>query len=952
MDIFGDALIHSGKGHLDGGHSGRYPWGSGEDPHQHNGDGSFMGSVRELRQKGLSETEIAYAMNMSTKEYREKITIYRNQERQAAIKEIAPYWHQINPETGKEYTPTEIGRLVGKNESSVRALMKESTVSRSTLNDRIAEDLRNQVAKKGFIDITGGGTESEIGDNLGANVSEERLKAVTAQLQEEGYTVHWIQVEQATNPGKKTSIKVLAPPGTEYSDVNYHRDRIQPYADYEVIDIGEKKVIRPPVSLDSKRVTVRYAEDGGTDKDGVIEIRPGVKDLELNGSAYAQVRIAVDDSHYLKGMAMYGDPKSFPPGTDVIFNTNKTKDVPMMGPKDNTVLKPLKSDPDNPFGATIKLNSGQWDYEGDDGKQHQSPINKVNDEGDWDTWSKTLSSQFLSKQPQKLIDKQLSLSYEQKVSEYEEIKSLTNPVVRKKLLEEFASDCDTSAVDLKAVGLPGQSAKVILPITDQKPNECYCPSIPDGTKVVLVRHPHEGTFQIPELTVNNKNKKAEALLNQSTSQDFIGIHPDAAKQLSGADFDGDTVIVIPNTGSAKVKSGRKIQELIDFDPSSAYPAYPGMPEVKTGKGGNFDKQKEMGIASNLITDMTLKGATEPELVRAVKYSMTVIDAEKHNLDWKQAAIDQQIPALKEKYQKKPDGGFGGASTLISKARGVQYVDEREPFSIRRDTDPETGEKLYRETGANTLKYLGSETRYDKEGNPYKHNLYEQATDREGNPIRKTQKSSQMAETTDARTLISDRDTPAERAYADYANKMKALANSARKEYLSTPRMKMDPQAKIEYAGEVESLKSQLIRAKKNAPRERQAQLATNVKVRAIQADNPDMSHDETKKLKARILAQERVRYDAKRTPVTFTQRQWDAIQKGAVSETTLSELLLYANADQVRKLATPRTTPTVSSGKQARIKVLKANGATLAEIADATGLSTSTVSGILRGKEQ
>ena len=40
-------------------------------------------------------------------------------------------------------------------------------------------------------------------------------------------------------------------------------------------------------------------------------------------------------------------------------------------------------------------------------------------------------------------------------------------------------------------------------------------------------------------------------------------------------------------------------------------------------------QTEMGKISNLITDMTLKGATQDELARAVRHSMVVIDAEKH-----------------------------------------------------------------------------------------------------------------------------------------------------------------------------------------------------------------------------------------------------------------------------------------------------------------------------------
>lgn len=946
-----DELFHYGVGHLNGGHSGRWPYGSGDTPYQHNTDGSFMDSVRELRKAGYSESQIAFALDMKTPEYRAKLSIEKARARQAKIAEIEKYYGKVNPETGKPYTYTEIGEIIGTNESSVRALLKPGAKERADFNTVIAEDLKKQVAEKKFLDVTGSGTELEIGDALGANVSEERLKTAVEMLKDEGYTVHWITVEQATNPGKKTTVKVLAAPGTEYNDVNYHRDEIKPYADYEVADIGKAGAIRPPVSVDSKRIMVNYAETGGTDKDGVIEIRPGVKDLNLNGSAYAQVRVAVDDSHYLKGMAMYGDPKMFPPGVDIIFNTNKSSSVPMLGPKDNSVLKPLKDDPDNPFGATIKMRGGQWDYEGDDGQMHQSPINKVNDEGDWDAWSRTLSSQMLSKQPLKLINKQLDLTYEQRLSEFEEIKRLDNPTVRKKMLEEFAGDCDSSAVDLKATGLPGQTAKVILPITNMDPKYCYCPSLPNGTKVVLIRHPHEGVFQIPELTVNNNNPLAESLFG--SSQDAIGISPRAAQVMSGADFDGDTVIVIPNTGSVKVQSRNAIKglessplkELETFDPSSTYPAYEGMPRVKDGT--NFNKQQEMGKASNLISDMQLKGAKPEEITRAVKYSMTVIDADKHNLDWKGAFVDNQIAALKKNYQ---GGENRGASTLISRAKKKIDVPERKEFSIRQDTDPETGERRYRLTDNPKWKLTGTETAYDKNGKEYTKNNYELDIDKKtGEPKIKTQKVAWMDAAKDARELISDADTAQERAYANYANRMKALANEARKEYLATPSLKQNKEAKEMYSEEVESLKTKLALAKKNAPRERQAQLATDVKIKAKIADNPEMKEDEIKKAKAQILAQERVRYGAKRQAVNFTDKEWEAVQKGAVSENTFMQLLTYADADKVRKLATPRASVSVNSAKESRIRTLKANGATLAEIAEATGLSTSTVSKVLRG---
>src|SRR5690606_28591941 len=78
---------------------------------------------------------------------------------------------------------------------------------------------------------------------------------------------------------------------------------------------------KPPVSVNSKRLQVRYGDEGGEAMDGVIELRRGVDDISLGGKNYAQVRIAVDGDRYLKGMAMYAD--DLPDGVDLRFNTNK-----------------------------------------------------------------------------------------------------------------------------------------------------------------------------------------------------------------------------------------------------------------------------------------------------------------------------------------------------------------------------------------------------------------------------------------------------------------------------------------------------------------------------------------------------------------------------------------------------------------------------------------------------
>ena len=668
--------------------------------------------------------------------------------------------------------------------------------------------------------------------------------------------------------------------------------------------------LKPPVSLDSSRIQVRYRDQGGLEKDGTIELRRGVDDISLGKANYAQVRIAVDGTHYLKGMAVYSD--NLPDGVDVVFNTNKTEDVPMLGPKDNTVLKPMKRtadgqvDPANPFGATIKK---QLFYNSGDGNEKQGVMNIVNEEGGWAEYAKTLSAQMLSKQPVPLIKRQLNESYESRKKELEEILSLTNPAVKKKLLESYAEDCDTAAVNLKAAAFPRQATQVILPLTTIKDTEVYAPQYRDGEEVVLIRFPHAGIFEIPKLRVNNRNKEGKSSIG-SAAKDAIGISSTVAEQLSGADFDGDTVLVIPVNDKVRIRTDKTLDALKGFDPKVEYKGYPGLKKINSDY-----KQKQMGVVSNLITDMTLQGAPMDEIARAVKYSMCIIDAEKHNLDYKRCYQEQNIDALKKEYQ-----GGGGVSTLISKAKSPKQVPERKNFSIDRDTDRETGEKKYRETGRTY-------------------------TDKNGKVVLAQENTTRMADTKDARTLISDADTPTERAYANYANQMKALANKARKEYLDTPSAKFNRSAEKTYEEEVNSLKVKLNKALKNAPRERQAQLVANVVIKNKKKDNPDIDKKEEKRLRQQAIAAARVRFGANRQDVRIdiTDREWEAIQSGAISNSLLMRVLANTDMDAVRQRAMPYQGQTVTPSMERRIRTMLSSGRTAAEIADAVGVSVTTV---------
>lgn len=890
--------------------SGRYPWGSGDNPYQHSGD--FLSRVEEMKKNNFTFTDkdgktytgevaIAKSMGLSTTQFRTQMSLAKDERRSRDVATVKALRE-------KGYSLNEIADKMGfANDSSVRSLLNESSEARMNQAKQTAEFLKKQIAEKGMIDV-GTGVERELG------ISKEKMNQALYILEMEGYPIYGGGVPQVTNPGKQTNIKVLCPPGTEHKEI-YNFENIHSVRDYVSHDGGETfdKFVYPK-SMDSKRMTICYAEDGGIHKDGVIEIRRGVEDLSLGNSHYAQVRILVDDNRYLKGMAVYSD--DLPPGIDVRFNTNKKRGTP---PED--VMKKIKDDPDNPFGSLIKA-GGQSYYIDANGNRQLSLINKRAEEGDWGEWADKLPSQFLSKQSLSLVNKQLNLAASDKMAEFDEICALTNPTVKKSLLKSFADDCDSAAVHLQAAALPRQKYQVILPITSMKDNEVYAPNYKNGETVALVRYPHGGTFEIPILTVNNKQAEARRVLG-NTPKDAIGINSKVAERLSGADFDGDTVMVIPcNSRSSKVKitSTPPLKGLEGFDPKLEYG---GKPE------GSFklmrNTQKEMGVVSNLITDMTLKGATQDELARAVRHSMVVIDAEKHKLDYKQSEIDNGIASLKKKYQGTidEDGRYHeGASTLISRAKSEVSVVKRQG-SPR--IDEVTGEQIWK---------------------PVDDPIY---TDKKtGKTKVRTQPSTKMAEAKDAFSLVSEADTQVERAYATYANKMKALGNQARLEILATGKVPYSATAKETYQTEVDSLNAKLNVALKNAPRERQAQTMANAIVAAKKQDNPGMTNGEIKKASQQALTQARAAVGAKRETIKITDREWEAIQAGAISENKLTQIIDNVDIDSLRQRATPRATTTLSLAKQNKIASMNASGYSTSEIAEALGVSTSTVSNYLK----
>ena len=909
--IADDILMHYGVKRR----SGRYPWGSGKEPYQHSGD--FLSRVESLKKQGFSEKEICTELGMTSTDYRMQVRVANHQRRQleaARARALRDDGLSLN----------EIAKKMGyKNDSSVRTLLDENISQNKNKARATADILKKAVDEKGVIDV-GRYVERELG------VSRGVLDEAIFILRTEGYDDVGFGMKQPTDKTRQTNMHVIIDPKANISVRDLYEDNslVKSIHEYHSLDGGESySKVQYPKSIDSDRIFVRYGDKGGSDKDGVIEIRKGVEDLTLGNSHYAQARILVDGTHYLKGMAMYSD--DIPDGVDIVFNTNKQSGTPKQD-----VFKKIKTeDPNNPFGAIVTA-SGQTTYLDKDGNQQLSAVNKIKSEGDWEKMSKNLSSQFLSKQPLSLMKKQLTKTYEDAEAEFHSIMEINNPTIKKHFLKEFSDNCDSAAVHLKAAALPRQTTQVILPLTKIKETEVYAPNYNNGETLALIRYPHGGIFEIPILTVNNNNPSGKSVLGPKVT-DAIGIHPSVAARLSGADFDGDQVVAIPLSDKVKIKSidpnkNSEFRKLQGFDPKTAYSSE-GKTGVKFMPKSNV--QREMGMISNLITDMTLKGAPDAELVRAVRHSMVVIDAEKHKLDYKRSERDNGIQELKKKWQGYVDENgkeVGGASTLISRHKQDIRVPERQgsPRINSKDKpwyDPSKpeGAYIYKESGRT---YIDKKT---------------------GKEVRAMTKVMRLNETEDLRTLSSG--TPQENLYADYGNKMKALANLARKEYLATGNLTYSPTARKTYSKEVNELEAALKVAEMDAPRQRQANAIANTKIKAILKDNPDMTKKDIQKVAQAIATEARVSVGAsnREKKIKITDKQWEAIQAGAISDNKLNKILRYSDPDILRDRATPRTQQTLSVTKINKAKAMQNMGYTRAEIAKSLGVSVSTVSNYL-----
>ena len=219
-------------------------------------------------------------------------------------------------------------------------------------------------------------------------------------------------------------------------------------------------------------------------------------------------------------------------------------------------------------------------------------------------------------------------------------------------------------------------------------------------------------------------------------------------------------------------------------------------------------------------------------------------------------------------------------------------------------------------------------------------------------VQRTTSSTNMAEAQDARSLIGSTHQM-EKIYADYANSMKALANRARIEMINTPNIKMNKNASKIYAKEVSSLEAKLNTAKVNSIRERQARRQTEAEINKRKEVNPDLKGEDERKLAQRYLDKNRKILGAiprRKRDIKIEPREWEAIQAGAISNNKLVQILNNSDTDKLRELALPKDRKTLNQSQINRVLAMANRNFTLQQIADKMGVSTSTISKILKGE--
>ena len=242
-------LVHYGTPR----HSGRYPWGSGEYPYQRTGN--FLSRYEELKTQGLTEVEIANSMGLTSTDLRAEKELAKT-ERKAALQSEVIRLHDSG------MSNTAIGRQIGKPESSVRALLEPTNKAR---NDRLIATrdlLKKQVEEKNYIDV-GEGVEQSLG------ISKQMLDNAVITLKNEGYEkINYPETQRGT--GLKTTIKILAKPGTTVQEIRANRDKVGMINERWSEDAQEYSALglKPVKSISSKRVMVNYDTSEGDNFSG------------------------------------------------------------------------------------------------------------------------------------------------------------------------------------------------------------------------------------------------------------------------------------------------------------------------------------------------------------------------------------------------------------------------------------------------------------------------------------------------------------------------------------------------------------------------------------------------------------------------------------------------------------------------------------------------------------
>jgi len=114
------------------------------------------------------------------------------------------------------------------------------------------------------------------------------------------------------------------------------------------------------------------------------------------------------------------------------------------------------------------------------------------------------------------------------------------------------------------------------------------------------------------------------------------------------------------------------------------------------------------------------------------------------------------------------------------------------------------------------------------------------------------------------------------------------------------------------------------------------------------AANPDLSPSDLKKIKGLALEEARLRTGAHKQRIIINDKEWDAIQLGAISNNALTQIVANMKEEDLKTRATPRTNYRMTDAKTVLAKQLLSTGYTIAEVASAVGVSSSSIQDIVK----